>query len=69
MQQFILSVLFVLYTMASLVILFLAILLPLYFGMKDFPSWIAFIIYPLALIIGVTQSRCLLYFHQKIKLY
>ena len=65
MKEVALNILFILYGFVSMAILFIAILFPLVAGTKECPYWIAWIVYPLALLIMASQRLCFEYFHKK----
>lgn len=62
MKEFFRNILMIIYFLGSTVILLMGILYPLAYGMKDFPNWIGWIVYPTALIIMASQNAALKYF-------
>lgn len=66
MKTFLINILFLLYSIASMLILGWAMLFPFGIGMKGFDevSWTGWITYPLALIIGASQGQVFNYFNK-----
>lgn len=62
MKYFLYNMLFVTYILTSMVVLIFALVFP---GMRDFPSWYAWIIYPLAIIVSLSSKRTIRFFEKK----
>lgn len=66
MKTFLLNIAFLFYSFSSLAILCIAMAFPFYAGMASAPVlWVAFIIYPLALIVAASQQQVFIFFFSK----
>lgn len=65
MKKILIKLAMLTYIIGSMFILCMAILFPVGYGMKDFPNWTGFIIYPLSLLIMASQEEVLNYFDTK----
>lgn len=66
MKQILLTMLLTVYTAGALFTLGLAMLYPFAFGMKDFPAWTCWIVYPLTLIIIATMDKVHEFFNKQL---
>ena len=64
MRTILLVILFAIYTLVSMSVLSICIVLPL--ACEDFPIWFSILIVILSIIIGITQQYCLNYFQKEL---
>lgn len=63
------NLLFIIYCITSIFIIGIAMFFPFAIGMKDAPpTWIAWILYPITLVICATQNMVLKYFDKNAKI-
>lgn len=62
MKEIAITALFIVYSIVSVFIMGWAILYPLMIGVKDFPTWSVWIVYPLTILIMASQKKVLDWF-------